>query len=377
VKVLTYHAAKGLEWPVVILSTLEVANKRSPFDLDVVDSGDFDSNDPLKGRKLRWVANPFGAGLSVFKESILVGNADFKTELNRIRNDEREERKRLMYVGVTRAQDRLVFAPCYSVSKKSGDTVHAGWLDELIDGSFFGKNWKSDAAGLIWEVDDKQKFTLTKKVIADVPEQKTRRYLRSSGQPARPIDIPLYKVAPSSSEVAGCEATVGEELSLGAEFAVRDIDCTAELGDCFHNYMAVAVPGNDDPDLAAGLIGRWRQQNVIHVEDLVACGAKLRELIQRKWPGSQIKTEVPMSYANAAGQVSEGYIDMLVKTADGKYVIIDHKVVKEPDVLVHVKHYAGQQNIYRQSLVECLKTEVFVYLHLPRQGKLAEMRFVS
>ena len=84
-----------------------------------------------------------------------------------------------------------------------------------------------------------------------------------------------------------------------------------------------------------------------------------------------------MSYENSDGQVSEGYIDMLVTTSEGKHIIIDHKVVADPDPLVHVKHYAGQQNIYRQAVLCGMGGEVSVYLHLPTQGRLVEMKFES
>ena len=75
-----------------------------------------------------------------------------------------------------------------------------------------------------------------------------------------------------------------------------------------------------------------------------------------------------MSFTNAAGQVSEGYIDLLVRTSAGKFVIIDHKVVGGPDVLVHVRHYAGQQDIYRRAVGGDGFADVSVYLHLPHQG---------
>lgn len=372
VKVMTYHAAKGLEWPTVILSTLDGDYKRNPFNLEVVGSDDFDPKDPLKGRKLRWVPCPFGSLASDFQEAVLRGNAAFAAEFDRIRQDEYEERKRLMYVGVTRAMDRLVFAPRMN---QDGSKVAAGWLDELTQRSFFADKRHVEPGEQDWTIGS-DTFSVTTKVFSDVAELPPVKYRRSRGRISEPVDLPLYKLPPSSKEVAPCEAIVGEEISLGTSLLIDDSKFTAELGDCFHNYMAVAVPGKDNPELAAALIMRWGQQDVLRAEVLVAFAARLRELILQKWPGSVIETEVPMSYTNDAGQVSEGYIDMLVRTADGKYVIIDHKVVKEPEAQVHVKHYAGQQNIYRQAVRAAKEADVAVYLHLPHQGKLVEMKFV-
>lgn len=375
VKVMTYHAAKGLEWPTVILSTLDGDYKRNPFNLEIVEGKDFDPANPLKGRKLRWVPCPFGSLKGEFKTSLLRENVELKAEFDRIHDEELEERKRLMYVGVTRARDRLVLAPEVSITKTNGTKVVAGWLDELTPQSFFSGNWKLQNGVGTWTMGDVG-FRVTTRVFTDVPECRQVMYKRSAGHISSPIEFPLYKLAPSSKNVLAVDAIVGEELQLGTPLEVRDAKFTAELGDCFHGYMAVAVPGKDNPELAAALIKRWGQQGIVNPEGMVVCGAELRDLIAKKWPGARVETEVPMSYENSDGQVSEGYIDMLVMTSDGKHIIIDHKVVADPDPLVHVKHYAGQQNIYRQAVQHGIGGAVSIYLHLPSQGKLVEMRFV-
>ena len=374
VKVMTYHAAKGLEWPTVVLSTLAGDYKRNPFDLEIVETEGFDPANPLKGRKLRWVPCPFGSLKGGFKTSLLRENAGLKDEFDRIHDEELEERKRLMYVGVTRARDRLVFAPEVANTKERGSEVVAGWLDELTPQSFFSGNWKLRNGVDTWTMGDTG-FQVTTRVFTNLPECRQIKYERSAGHISTPIEFPLYKLAPSSKNVLAVDATVGEEHQLGTSLEVRDAKFTAELGDCFHGYMAVAVPGKDNPELAAALIKRWGQQGVVTPEELVACGARLRNLILKKWPGAVIETEIPMSYTNAEGQLSEGYIDVLVKTSDGKYVIIDHKVVGESDVLANVKKYAGQQSIYKQAVVGDKGGSVSVYLNLPHQGKLVEMMF--
>jgi ATP-dependent exoDNAse (exonuclease V) beta subunit len=376
VKVVTYHAAKGLEWPTVILSTLQSDYKRTPFGLEVVAAKQFDPADPLKDRKLRWVPCPFVTLGSAFKQNVLCENADFKAEFKRIHDAEREECKRLMYVGVTRAKERLVFAPQMKTSK-AGTQVDAGWLDELTSQSLFSGNWKFVTGDDTWTMGGEKFHAVATKVFTNVPDVVRPRYERSAGRIEAERDLPLYKLAPSSKDVAPCEATVGEVVATGVSLIVNGSKFSAELGDCFHNYMAVAVPGKDYTELANALVERWGQQGIVNPEGMVACGAALRDLIAKKWPGATVETEVPMSYENSDGQVSEGYIDMLVTTSEGKHIIIDHKVVADPDPLVHVKHYAGQQNIYRQAVLCGMGGEVSVYLHLPTQGRLVEMKFES
>ena len=377
VTVITYHKAKGLEWPTVILATLEGSYKRNPFNLTVVEAAEFDPADPLKDRKLRWIPCPFGDLGSDFKATLMRSNGEFSAEFDRIHDDEREERKRLMYVGVTRAKDRLVFAPQvkFSTAKTpKPPSVQAAWLDDLTASSFFSGNWKTVSGKDVWTMAG-EKFDVVTRLYREVPEIAPVKYEKSAGEISTPIEKPLYKLAPSSQEVEPVKASVGEEIPLGTSLFVKDFKFTGDLGDCFHNYMAVAVPGKDDPALAEALIERWGQKDVITANELVACGAKLRELIAEKWPGSTVETEIPMSLVNENGQLSEGYIDMLVRAADGKYEIIDHKVVKEMESLVHVEKYAKQQNVYKKAIIGDGHEVISVYLNLPHQGRLAEIKF--
>ena len=82
-----------------------------------------------------------------------------------------------------------------------------------------------------------------------------------------------------------------------------------------------------------------------------------------------------MSYRNELGQVSEGFIDMLVRVGENAYVIIDHKVVHDGDREALVKKYAGQQEVYRNTLEAIGGHVKGVDLHLPHQGELVEIDF--
>lgn len=61
IQVMTYHKAKGLEWPIVILCSLGYLPQGSPFGVRVVQNGAFDAAAPLANRMLQYVPAPFGA----------------------------------------------------------------------------------------------------------------------------------------------------------------------------------------------------------------------------------------------------------------------------------------------------------------------------
>lgn len=126
VRVLTYHKAKGLEWPFVILNSLERSSKRKKlpvFDrVTAVSTEGFNVEDPLNGRCLYYWPWPYGAQSSNVRLDAYVLEAP---ELQQREQQLIDENQRLMYVGMTRARDYLVFT--------ARDFSKVGWIEELTD----------------------------------------------------------------------------------------------------------------------------------------------------------------------------------------------------------------------------------------------------
>jgi len=121
----TYHRAKGLEWPVVILSSLDRAERRDAFQVcPESDVKALDPERPLAGRWIRYWPWPFG----LLKSSPMAALAESSAEGRRVEAREEKERARLLYVGFTRARDHLVLA----VRVKRGKAA-CQWLDALAD----------------------------------------------------------------------------------------------------------------------------------------------------------------------------------------------------------------------------------------------------
>src|SRR5690606_33072469 len=119
VVIMTYHRAKGLEWPVVVLSSLDKGTQDDAFGVHLEsEHPEFDPDAPLAGRWIRYWPRLFarrknGVPLVERVEASVYGQRDRREDL--------EERARLLYVGMTRARDHLVFATRDKTT----------WLDEL------------------------------------------------------------------------------------------------------------------------------------------------------------------------------------------------------------------------------------------------------
>jgi ATP-dependent exoDNAse (exonuclease V) beta subunit len=135
VQVMTYHQSKGVEWPVVVLLDLQGGPDPSAFGLPVEGpAGEGTAEDgtvidpwrPLDGRWLRFWPWPCDKQRTRIP---LADAADAAPEMAAARRRADAESVRLMYVGMTRARDRLILA---ARPTKAGG-LETDWLDALTD----------------------------------------------------------------------------------------------------------------------------------------------------------------------------------------------------------------------------------------------------
>ncbi len=107
INIVTYHKSKGLEWPIVILHSLEEKLKDGVFGTNIISESEvIDLNDLLGNRWLRFWVNPYNdhSGKTKLEERI-----SESVEKKRATRSALEEETRLMYVGITRSRDYLIF----------------------------------------------------------------------------------------------------------------------------------------------------------------------------------------------------------------------------------------------------------------------------
>jgi len=382
VQVLTYHRAKGLEWPVVIMASLDAASRSSAFGVHVVPAKTFDPADPLANRSIRYWPWPFGAqkGMPGLDEKLEEREEDLMA-----RRQAKRESNRLMYVGMTRARDGMVFAMRKHVTKTS-TSIKAGWMDELTG--------KDKNKLLEWPLEEglqeiaiaDQKASITVRELREADEESASPFSSESDfsfQATATGKVTVYppaRISPSSAQwgeeqLAG--VTVEQKARLGDRLAIRGNPEMDDFGNAMHGFLGADNPDNETGiriAMAEGLLGRWGVENSMAPVDMFEASDRLYRFIKEKYPEAKVLREWPITLRNEQNQLMHGWIDLLLELPDG-YVIIDHKSYPGTDAAEHAKQYAPQLAVYKQAVEKAMGKPVLEQLiHMQVIGKVFQLQ---
>lgn len=388
VKIGTYHSSKGLEWKAVILGSL---------DENVIKSKSKDGK-----IKTEFIQREFGVNVFTDKEKnthLLLIPDFWKTSICDSQMDEFarsvefdimsssliEEDKRLMYVGMTRARDMLVFA---AKSDKSGNFA-LNWLRNLLTPADVlvsvtrgepgatvyampaetGRKDKSqyvlvegdadsevvfDIVSLDGENDEEKKdvnlahsavFSGLKTGLAAVPH--APRYLQPSAFP------------PVADSAVKTPEKFAERLKVRCKAAGEDSD--AELGNCIHQIMCTCLGSvrADSHDLAREICVSYSVEASGQgdaAEMILSSASSFMDFMRQKYGEAEsLEKELPFTL-HRDGQEINGEIDLVYRTEDGD-VLVDYKTFSGASAAITEKTnahcaeiYSGQLKVYKDAM---------------------------
>lgn len=357
VNVITWHAAKGLEWPVTVLNQIGKTYDPNPLGVQVInDWQTFSLQAPLANRRLRYWLSPYHerTKYSSFHDRMNVHPSMEET----VRQHNRQE-LRLLYVGWTRARDRLILAG-REKEFKSGilgmlTDEQGQWLLEAPD--------KNEAT---WAGKKRDIHTRTLDPVAPEP----RKIAPGKDYPAvNPKVHPPARLSPSAivgeGQITYLEQ-IGPRLPLAAQV---DINI---LGEALHTFFAADTPGLDQKDrlgLSTDILYRWQATAFLKPEYLVQSSDTLKTWVDRKYPDATWKKELPILHRLDNGTMVSGFIDLLLEIQE-EMVIIDHKAFpgSQEEVRKKSEEYFGQLAVYENCLKEVSSKEVVKFLYYPVAG---------
>jgi len=357
VEVSTQHGAKGLEWPVVILTGLDEDARSDLWSVRTRTDGDFDAQDPLRGRFVHYWPRPYGPR----RLPDVVRRAQACALGVEMQEQASDEHKRLLYVSCTRARDIMVLAH----RSRAG----TAWLDAIGASELF-----FDGEGDI-TLDDATIVRRTRRYwtipeIAAIPPSQVGVARRWLVPKTRQEHQPLW-LRPSSAE-AGTYRTetievVGTRVPLKAK-----VDMTA-VGSAVHHCIAfyLASSGVATKEDIAAVLARWRIGTALDSEAVLGQAHALLRWFESKWPGAKVWTEVPVEVKLKSGRVVRGQIDLLIELGDG-WVLVDHKAdprsAADGDRLAEA--HGAQLDAYAEAVLEGTGRPVMErWLFLPVAGQ--------
>ena len=334
VSIMTYHKSKGLEWPCVILCSLH----RAAVDPEKAFFGVLTYNTETDSI-LRLVP----AAIKGFTSSIM-DRFEENTFFKNIRRATLNEAKRLMYVGMTRPKEQLILA---TYGQRSGDD----WLTSIgcdsIDShsaasviNWGGANWEHSSESYVAPEAEESSAEIAEFTVLKQPAE-------------RPV-FDVKFISPSKVKAANQHYAV-EQCATFAEriSAVAADGRDNTIGDFIHHAMCL---WSGDKGVISTLANAYGVS--VDIEAVATSVANFWSWMENTYgKATAVERELPFSFTNEGGQVVNGEIDLVYRTAEGD-VLVDYKTYQgspahltdESSDFHTDKKYGAQIALYEQAL---------------------------
>lgn len=313
VTVLTYHGAKGLEWPVVVLTSLDATATSSLWGVRARTVGGFDPQQPLANRFVHCWLKTWGKR----SQPQAALNAEASATGQAMQADALAENKRLLYVGLTRARDINV---AVSFVRKAGPG--RAWVGEIQGAAdlLFGDS------GTVALPDGRQLSRQSKSwsnadCTVEPPAKASEDCHWFTSRPRVQAE-PLWH-RPSSA--SGGAFKVFETDAVGVRLSLVGKPDMLSLGTALHLCIARAgVLGGVSAPEVERILKTWAVDRSVDKDAVCAQVTAFQAWLAKRWPDCPVYVEVPLEADGPNSTRIRGRIDLLVEEPDG-WILVDHK----------------------------------------------------
>jgi len=345
VRIMTIHAAKGLEFPMVVLSGMTAA--------------------PMHGKGVRLFWPQGGYAVSLSKD---LQTGDFQDQLPLDEQMSSYERLRLMYVAATRARDHLVVSMHRSGNRDTNarrlgnaDAATAAGATPLPTGGA-----GSGPAQLSSDVLPPPDFDAWLAGVQRSAEASRHHPAFSASglegtDPDADWSLPDIDVASkvdSRAEVSIELTRADDDVAAGAAKGGRDVELPAwskgrygsAIGRAVHGVLQVVDLASGD-GLGDAVAAQCVAEGVLEFSPLVTAlvQSALDSDVVKRATAREHWRESYVGMIQEDGTVLEGFVDLIYREDDGSLVIVDYKTDDAPDAALpaRVAYYAPQLNAYK------------------------------
>ena len=348
----------------VVCTDFDYQERSRTYDVRVELVGEFDINDPLAKRAIRYWPDIFGRRRNGVPAR---GAMEDSAEGRQCRDKSEAEQRRLAYVGMTRARDRLVIAVPPRFPRDA-------WFRS------FGTDFTIPTADSLRLPNGETTPSRAEVMEAEASEPEPLPYSPRWFERRERVEYPAKYVQPSSVEPKD-GASVGEIIEIGERVVLKG-NAMADVGNGLHAVIAADLV-NPLPDAqavgrAADLLAGHGAAEHLDAKDAVAIARRFARCLEERFQVTAVQVEVPISHALDDGRVLRGFVDVLAETEQG-WLVIDHKSSPQPRAKwpEEAMKYSGQMTTYHNALAAVGLDVAGCFLHFAITGGIVEVRVPS
>ncbi len=375
VNVLTYHMAKGLEWPVVMLTGLDRKHEPDVFNVRVMSTDGINFDEPLKGRSIRFWTWPYKVNLygqkGQYKYKDICEEAE---DFGSLAEKQALEALRLLYVGFTRARDYLVIA--YKEKKLE-------WLDSILpEGIEVLTGKPAEAVDKVVATNRffKGNYRFWRTVYAgpEIRLAESRHQLHAYPKGAIKF-FPPYFINPSASKEVR-HYSFDESATVGTALPTNDlvIEEQSVFGTFIHQVICAYQPDMTEQQTRSLINGLAHKYELVlgdFEKELSHRVVQFHQWIQKNYNPKKIHRELPLMMA-VNDQLINGIADLVIET-ENQLILIDYKTFRgnESSLRWKAQTFSGQLKIYQDILKKAFPgKEVKTAVYFIMEGRVIWMQ---
>lgn len=317
VNVLTYHKSKGLEWPIVICHSLEQSLREDVWGISLVpETEEVDLNNLLGNRWVRLWVNPYA---DQFKSTVLDERMAESHEKAQKRLAALAEDDRLMYVGLTRARDYLVFPsrekpPIWLNRVCNNGQEEQPALDANSNESYW--EWAGKTLMMTTEVmyfpNDFQHTLLQE----DASLQLTERQGRAAYPP---MDANV-----TEDPTLGNNIELVNQVSVFSPFSLPEVPERQHVAAATKQLLLAQwqfQSASHAAEIAEQICNRFELHDLVESTILLEKSQHFKSWVETQFEPSKVSICYPLKRSLESGQLFKGSIDIHLETAVGSAMI--------------------------------------------------------
>lgn len=368
VNVLTYHKSKGLEWPMAICHALEGDLRNSIWGVSIISEEEkVDLNDLLGKRWLRFWVNPYA---DQSRGTPLLERIEQSEAQSIVTLAAKQEEARLLYVGITRARDYLVFPSRKNPTKWLNRTWHNQDETPTLD---------PNAMETIWEW-NKEFVPIKSEIFGyerdfasfEIPDPPHEYFEERNG---RSFHNAFHVDLERESFGLNHKLKSGAIFQYETPLALPDTDNPAIFAKAlcyFYQSYAHQLPENKQIELLNALFTRLGFEKT-DANSQIARAKKLDAYLTKKTNPKSIIKQYPITYREK-DRLFRTTIDTLITTDEG-FVIVQHDNFSGERLKEKTDSYGDWAYWVRKALRENTEELVNIsfLIHYPFAGAVVEL----